>query len=896
MHTRGYRFVAPVEGLEASLPALRGALSTDTLAPPPAPGLIGRDEEMAHVQACLERARGGQRQVLFVTGEAGIGKTTLIEECAASLAVQGAGWIGWGQCVDAYGPGTGYLPVLEALGRLCRGPGGPLVICQLQQWAPTWLAQLSGVLEAAAQARLQRRTLGTTRERMFRELAEALEALTQAQLGVLVLEDLHWSDPSTVEVLSMLARRREAACLMILGTYRPVELILRAHPLKAATAELYLHGHCTELALRYLQETAVAAYVAHHFPASVAPTVAPVIYQRTAGHPLFMVHLTAYLTQQAVLAASAGAEVAARVAAVAEEIPRGVQQLIELQLGHLHAEEQGVLAMASVVGVEFAVASVVAGVQTSPDLLEEICATLAQRGQFLEACGLAMWPDGTVSGQYRFQHTLYQEVLYRQIGSGRLVLVYRAIGARLEAGYGACAPQMAAELALHFARGCDQTRAVQYLQQAAANALQRYAYRETIAHLTTAGELLATLPDTPERARQELAVQLALGSAWFAAKGQGAPEVAQAYQRAHVLCQQVGETDQLGPVLVGLRMWHYARAEIQVAHELSERLLHLAQRVQEPALLLESYRSVGVTWFCQGELALARMHLEHGIALATSSLAPVPLGDQLTPVPWMPPVVGCHVYAAWVLWVLGYADQALQQGQEALTQVQRLAHPVSETNVRYMLSILHVFRGEGLAAQQQAEASLQLATHHEVADRVAQPLIQRGGALVLQGHTAAGIAQCTQGLAATRAIGEVVLLPYFLSLLAAAYGHAGQPHAGLRVLAETHALVEQTGERWWQAELYRLQGELLLQQASPGQPRPVLAEAEACLQQALSTARHQQARALELRAAMSLSRLWQQQGKRDAAGALLAPLYGWFSEGFDTPDLREAQALLAALA
>src|SRR5262249_47699707 len=159
----------------------------------------------------------------------------------------GGDWVGWGQCVDAYGPGTGYLPVLEALGRLCRGPSSVSVLAQLRQWAPTWLAQLSGVLPAAEQARLQRRTLGTTRERMLRELAEVLEALTQAQLGVLVLEDLHWSDPSTVEVLTMLARRREAARLVVLGTYRPVELILRAHPLKPAKAELHLHGHCTEL-------------------------------------------------------------------------------------------------------------------------------------------------------------------------------------------------------------------------------------------------------------------------------------------------------------------------------------------------------------------------------------------------------------------------------------------------------------------------------------------------------------------------------------------------------------------------------------------------------------------------------------------------------------------------
>jgi predicted ATPase len=257
--------------------------------------------------------------------------------------------------------------------------------------------------------------------------------------------------------------------------------------------------------------------------------------------------------------------------------------------------------------------------------------------------------------------------------------------------------------------------------------------------------------------------------------------------------------------------------------------------------------------------------------------------------------VGCLIYAAWVVWALGYVDQALQRGQEALTLARALADPVSETTGLYLLSMLHVFRGEGLAAQRQAEASLQLATTHDLAERAAQPLIQRAAALLLQGHAAAGIAQLTEGLAAKHAIGEFVFLPYYLSLLAVAYGHVDQPHAGLRVLAEAHAVAEQTGEHWWLAELYRLHGELLLQQERTGPQQPAGAEAEACLQQALAVASRQQAKSLELRAAMSLSRLWQQRGKQAEAHALLAPIYGWFTEGFDTLDLQEAKVLLEEL-
>ena len=335
VHTRGYRFVAPVEPRQPLCPEPAGLPAHRLPASPAPPGMVGREIEVAQVQACLERARHGQRQVLFVTGEAGIGKTTLVEACVQEVEAPAAGWVGWGQCVEAYGPGTGYLPVLEALGRLCRGPAGETVLAQLQQWAPTWLAQLSGVLPEAEQARLQRRTLGTTRERMLRELAEALEALTQAQLGVLVLEDLHWSDPSTVDVLShagAAARGGQPADPRDVPAGGAVcGRIPSSRPWRSCTCT----GTARNWPCAYLRRRRWPPTWRTASRARWPRTVAPVIYQRTAGHPLFMVHLAAYLAQQAGAGGQCGAAVAARVAAVAEHDPRGVQQLIELQLGHL---------------------------------------------------------------------------------------------------------------------------------------------------------------------------------------------------------------------------------------------------------------------------------------------------------------------------------------------------------------------------------------------------------------------------------------------------------------------------------------------------------------------------------------------------------------------------------
>jgi DNA-binding winged helix-turn-helix (wHTH) protein/predicted ATPase len=893
VHTRGYRFVAPVT------PLLPPPAAPDSPPTPPLPAalappsLVGRAAEVAQVRACLEQAQRGQRHMLFVTGEAGIGKTTLVEACVASLAAHGDSWVGWGQCVDAYGPGTGYLPVLEALGRLCRGPAGATVLAQLRQWAPTWLAQLPGVLEPTEQARLRRRTQGTTRERMFQELAAALEALTQAQLGVLVLEDLHWSDPSTVDVLTMLARRREAARLVVLGTYRPVELILRAHPLKSAKAELHLHGHCTELALPYLAEAAVTAYVARRFPAPVAQIVAPVIYQRTGGHPLFMVHLTTYLAQQVGLAASAVTELGARVAAIADTIPTGVQQLVELQLGHLRTEEQSVLAMASVAGGEFAVASVAAGLQTPLDLPEAVCEVLAQRGQFLEACGVATWPDGTVSGQYRFRHAVYQQVLYRRLAEAQRVQGHRRIGMRLEAGYGARTAEIAATLARHFGRGQDAERAIPYHAQAGQQAFGRSAHQEAITHGTTALALLATLPETPGRVQQELDLQLALGPALVATKGYAAQEVEQTYTRARVLCAQIGNTPQLFPTLLGSCLFHRNRGALRTARELGEQLVQLAERSAAPTWRLQANETHGTTLLFLGEYALARTHLEQGIALADPALQQAQARHA-----GAAPGVWCRALSALALWCLGFPVQALQRGQEALHLSQVLAHPQSLTLAHHWAAYLQYRRREVVAVQAHADALLTLATAQGLPLLVGLGACWRGWALAMQGEGEAGLAQLRQGMEATLATGQMLSQPLCLVLLAESLERVGQVVEGLRLLAEALTVLETSGRGDLLAETYRLQGALLLAQDGTRHQAEDQCEAaaEACFQHALAIARRQQATSWELRAAVSLSRLWQRQGKRTEARALLAPVYDWFTEGLDTADLQEARALLEELA
>jgi predicted ATPase len=414
--------------------------------------------------------------------------------------------------------------------------------------------------------------------------------------------------------------------------------------------------------------------------------------------------------------------------------------------------------------------------------------------------------------------------------------------------------------------------------------------------LTTALELLMTLPDTPARARQELALQIALGTPLVITQGYGVPEVAKVYTRARELYQQVGGTPDLLPILFALWRFYFVRGAYQIAHELAEQFTRQAQNVQDPALRLPAHLMPGLTLFRLGQFASARTHLEQGVALYDSerhrvdgSRAFVYSQDTGTM---------CLAYAAWVLGHLGYMDQALQRGRQALSLAHELAHPFSIAFASQFLASVHRFRREGRATQELAEATIALAREQGFPYWVAGGTFVRGLALVEQGQKEEGIAQIRQGIDAWKAMG-IERLGQPSILLAEVYGQVGQTEDGLALLARALSEAQDSGEQWWTAELYRIKGQLMLQKLSvpnPQSPTPnPQAEAEACFHKAIEIAQRQQAKSLELRAVTSLSRLWQSQGKKTEARQILAEIYGWFTEGFATGDLQEAKALLSEL-
>jgi len=810
--------------------------------------------------------------------------------------------------------------VLEALGRLARTPAGPALKVVLERYAPTWRLHLPALLSAEEAAALQPRVFGVLAERMMRELAEALEVLTNEQPLMLVFEDLHWADASTLTLLSVLVHRHEPARLMILGTYRPSEAAREGSPLTLLTQEVAEHHHSHEVAVRLFDEPAVAAYLDARFPVSLLPTrLAQVLYQRAEGNPLFVVSISDDLIARGVIVQSEGTWVFhGDLDALTQETPEGIRQLVSSQRARLRPKTRRVLEAASVAGVEFSAPEVAAALETAVVAVEEQCAQLAARQQFLRPAGISEWPDHTLAARYAFLHAVYQAVWHEQVSPTRLQEWHRRIGARKETAYGARAGEIAGELAVHFEQGREYGQALQYLSQAAGIALQRSANPEAIHYLTKALEMLMFLPDTPERTQQELMVQVTLGVPLIMTKGYTAPEVKGVYSRAYELCREIGETPQLFPVLVGLCRFYVVREDFRTASELGEQMLRLARSAQDPSLMLVDHMMLGGNLFFQGEFTRAQAHAEQGLTLYDPDQHRALIflyGDD--------PQVLCLCWAALALWYLGYPDQALEKIYQAIHIAQELSHSFALIFARFWTSFLHQSRREVQRVREQAEAFITLAQEQEMFQFAEMGRIFRGWALAEQSSEEKGIAQIRQGLSALQAIGHDLGRPYFLSLLAEAYSKGGQIEEGLAVLTEALEITYNTGECMHQAELYRLYGELSLrmgerERGRTGEkekitPSPIPpftpSSLEESFQKAIEIARRQQAKSLELRAVMSLVRLQQHQAQYHAtrnaqpssrttlseAHMMLSEVYDWFTEGFSTQDLQEAKALLGKL-
>jgi predicted ATPase/predicted Ser/Thr protein kinase len=856
------------------------------------PPTVGRQQERAALWAAFESATAGRGLLLCVTGEPGLGKTTLVEDFLDELAAGGRPHsVGRGRCSERLAGAEAFLPFLEALDNLLQGDGGASAAQMLKLMAPTWYVQLAPPTAAdPSPAGGRAEAESASQERRKRELGVFLRELSLLRPLVLFLDDVHWADPSSADLLAYLGSKVAGLPLLLVLTYRPSDLLRSQHPFGPVKLDLQGRAVCREISLPYLNHDDVDRYLAlafagHQFPQEFTG----VLHARTEGHPLFMVDLLRYLRDRGVIVQDGGAWALARAAPdLHGELPQSIRGMIERKVGQLSTADRHLLMAASVQGPEFD-SAVVARV------LGREAADVEERLEVLECVHVLVrrireqaFPDGTLTLRYGFVHVLYQNALYAALQPTRKAAWSAAAAGALLDHYGEKSAGLAAELAVLFEAARAPERAADYYLAAAENAARNFAHREAVALARRGLALLGTLPDTPARARRELPLQITLGMQLQLTLGYAAPQAERTYSRARVLCEQMPESPPLFPVLWGLWLVYKVRSELGKAREQAEHLFRLAQAVQDPAQLLQARQALAITSLCLGDPAATREHMEQGVALYDPKRHP---GNTLRY--GHDPGVQCLAFGAVALWLLGYPDQAAQRSREAVARGGELGQPSTLAPALHFAAMLRQYRREVPAVRESAEATLAIATEHGLSFWRTCGEILRGWALAEQGVRGCGIAQLRQGLAAWKAAASETYRTYFLALLAEALGKEGQIEEGLGVLAEALAQMQATGEGFHGAELHRLQGEFLLRrEAAEGAGT----EAEACFHRALMIARRQQARSLELRAAMSLARLYQKQDRPAEARPMLAECYGRFTEGFDTPDLQEAKALLERLA
>ena len=842
--------------------------------------LVGREAELERLDAALAAARRGERRAVFVCGPPGIGKTTLLD---AFVAASDDALVAHGQSVEHYGAGEAYLPLLEAFGQLGRSADGALLVKHLRRHAPTWLAQLPALADPAEQEALARRALGSTRERMLRELAELLDVFTAERPLVLVVEDLHWSDHATIEAISYVALRRSPARLLLLGTYRPAEVLSGDHPLRAATQELRARRLSEEIRLEPLGEPDVARYLAMRLDVPrVGDDLMRVVYRRTEGHPLFLVNVVDFaLREERIVARDGTVALRGGEDALADSIPDGLLPMIERQIESLAPDEQQLLEAAAVAGAEFSSAALVAALDGTQDAIEDRCEGLAWRGQFLRSSGMEKWPDGTLGGRYRFVHALYQNVLYRRVPEARRARLHRRIAERRAAAFGADNLEIAAELAVHFEAAHEPRRALGQRVGAGDLAVRRHAEREAVDHYRRALGLCAQTGACDPSG--ELSILVKLATRLMSTAGYAAAELETIFDRAYTLSRQIASGRDLAPLLRTLVSFHQVRARLEAARSVGEELLALCARNDDEVALVQALYGHGVTLYDLGELESSQRHLERALEL----YRPETHETHAAVYGGYDPGVGSRCWLSWLLWMRGEGDRALRVAADGLALADELGHPFSIGFACMSSAVLHLHRGEA----KPAAAPLERARRVAIEDgfpylRATVGSIEAWHALA-SGRLDAAIELGEAALVAQNETGAHLTQPAYRIMLAVAYGFSGAIDQALAMADLGIAEVEETGQRLHGPGLWRARGELLGLRGGASQE-----QIESCHRRSLELARALHAPTVELQSALGMARHLRATGRAAAARALVEPLVGGFREGLDTGLLRDARALL----
>jgi predicted ATPase/class 3 adenylate cyclase len=823
--------------------------------------MVGRDQELALLGERWSLAKSGEGQGVLLVGEAGIGKSRITRALIDAVAREEHVRIRY-QC-SPYHTDSALWPVVQQLSHAAGLAAGDSPDLRLDKLEALLGRAVNDVGDSAA---LIGDLLGLDGEARYGPLEltpqmrrmRTLEALIHQLLGLaatrpvlVVLEDTHWIDPTTFEMIEQSLDRIADRRVLILLTSRPDR-----------QPELAAHPHVTRLTLNRLGRAGVEAIVTRlRGRQTLPPDVIDAIIARTDGVPLFVEELTKAILETG-----------------ETSIPASLHDSLMARLDRI-PEVKEVAQIAACIGREFDYA-LLAAVAARPEA--ELLIALDK----LAAAELVFRRGVPPEARYTFKHALVQDAAHQSLLRSKSRQLHARIAQVLEAGFPEIVESEPELLAYHYTRAQLIEQAIDYGERAGRRAIHRSANIEAIDHLSRGLKLLETLPDTPQRARRELELQVTLGPALMAAKGHGAPETGRSYARACELSERLGDTSQHFRALWGSWRYHFVRSEHRTALALAEQCLQRAEQVGEVAMILEACFALGGSSVWMADFALGRAHLERAVPLYD-----IDQHRSLSFLYGQDPGASNLGYLSWALWHLGYPEQAVARGRSALALAEALAHPHTLAQVSNYLALTHFFCRDWPATLQQAEATIAISREHGFPQTLGLAAILRGRATAESERIEDSIVQIEEGIVAHEATGIGLGRPFKLAALAEAHVRANQIEEGLGALADGLAYAGATSERFYEPELHRLTGALLLQTDCCD----AATEAEARFRRALDLARSQNAKSLELRAATSLARLWAEGGERERASNLLTPAYAWFSEGFDTADLNEARALLHQL-
>jgi class 3 adenylate cyclase/predicted ATPase len=890
-----YRILAP----RAAVGKPRGIVGLES-------PMVGREAEFGALQGALQLLQAGVGGIVTVVGEAGVGKSRLVAELRKEAEPLGLQWVE-GRCLS-YGTSVPYLLWLDVLrGLLGVTAEDSLASVQqvLRQRAQhlcpdsfesvyPYLARLMSLpLDAQDEAVLQ----GVLGERLKANTFRAMETLLECSPSdgplALVCEDLHWADPTSMELLEHLFGLSDRAPLLLICVFRPY----REHvcwQAREKAARLYHHRH-TDLWLEPLTTAESAALVGNLLRIeTLAPRLRERILRHAEGNPFYVEEILRSLIDSGVIVRD---ETAGRWQAAQElediAIPDTLQGVLMARMDRLQEEARRVLQLASVIGRIFLYRVLAAIAQAERARPEQTHPEPSRRGRReLDAHLLTLQREEMIREgarvpelEYIFKHELTREAAYNGLLRRERRYFHRQVAEALEDLLADRIEEQVDLLAHHWEWAEEPWKAIHYLQQAGDRAARLSANQEAVAHYTRALEFLGTLPESTERDQQELALQLASVVPITATRSWGDPEAGRACARARELCQKLGDAPQLFPAMIWTDFYSVSHAEHQAARELGERIMNLAERAQDPLQIMMAHQVLGTSSVFLGELQEAKAHLEQ-VMVSYDLQEHGTLGFQYG----QDPAVVSLSFTVYALWLLGYPEQGLQLSQEMVALARELDHPFSLSVFALAFAgRLHRWCHEVQPVQDIAEEVTQIGVEKGMPLGQAEGAMERAWVVSEQGNPEEATALYRQGLDAWRATGMEVHVPEFLSVLAGMYAKTGQVDEALSAIGEAVSQVERTDERYWEAEVHRIKGELLRMKGVDE------AEVERHFQRAIDVARRRSAKSLELRASMSLCRLWQRQGKVDEAWEMLAKIYGWFTEGFDTGDLKEARALLEEL-